>query len=375
MSTTDHRVHGLAADEIAPDWPPLTATEVATLLERYPGLVAPRTIHWHSPRPLSAAALVDTAGGRVFVKRHHASVRTTTTLSEEHRFIAWLRAAGMPIPAVLADRDGHTAIAIDDSTYEVHASAAGIDIYRDTMSWVPLRELRHAHTAGTMLARLHDAAEGYAAPQRDCHRLVARSDLIEADDPLQALAAQLPQRPALAAYLAGRDWQREIAAAVAPFHAVAQPQLARQPRLWTHGDWHVSNLCWSSDAPDARIEAVLDFGLSARSFALFDLATAVERNAIAWLEVDGDIGHHDVATALLSGYHAVRPLERDQRALLAALLPMVHLDFALSEVEYFCAATHTLAHADVAYDTFLRGHAAWFRTPYGQALLETIREG
>jgi hypothetical protein len=27
----------------------------------------------------------------------------------------------------------------------------------------------------------------------------------------------------------------------------------------------------------------------------------------------------------------------------------------------------------VAYDTFLRGHAAWFRTPAGQSLLQAIR--
>jgi hypothetical protein len=28
----------------------------------------------------------------------------------------------------------------------------------------------------------------------------------------------------------------------------------------------------------------------------------------------------------------------------------------------------------VAYDTFLRGHAAWFGTPSGQALLRAIRD-
>ena len=51
----------------------------------------------------------------------------------------------------------------------------------------------------------------------------------------------------------------------------------------------------------------------------------------------------------------------------------MHVDFALSEVEYFHAITHAPAHADIAWDTFLRGHAAWFRTSAGQALLQTIR--
>jgi hypothetical protein len=42
-------------------------------------------------------------------------------------------------------------------------------------------------------------------------------------------------------------------------------------------------------------------------------------------------------------------------------------------VEYFSAITRSPENADVAYHTFLRGHAAWFGTPEGQALLEAIR--
>lgn len=373
MTHLDHRVHGLAADEVAPDWPPLADDEVARLLERYPALGTPRTIRWRSPRPLSAAALIDTAGGRVFVKRHHRSVRSAAALAEEHAFIAHLRNGGIPVPVVLADAEGRSALTLDEWSWEVHAAAAGIDLYRDTPSWVPPREPHHAHAAGAMLARLHDAAAGFAAPQRGTQLLVARSELIEASDPVQALAAQLPQRPALAAFLAPRDWRREFADAVTPFHAAAQAGLARQPRLWTHGDWHVSNLCWSGDGADARIEAVLDFGLAARNFALFDLATAIERNAIAWLDGGGDIGRPDIARALIAGYRSTGPLDDGALALLADLLPLVHVGFALSEVEYFSGITRSPANAEVAWNTFLRGHAAWFRTPHGCALLDAIR--
>jgi Ser/Thr protein kinase RdoA (MazF antagonist) len=373
MTDSSHRVHGLAADEVPPDWPPLAEAELADLLGRYPGLAAPRTIRWHSPRPLSAAALVDTAGGRVFVKRHHHSVRGVATLAEEHAFMAHLRAAGLPVPDVLTDADGATAVALDGWTYEIHAPALGLDLYRDTISWMPLRDPDHARTAGAMLARLHDAAAAYAAPQRDTHILVARSELIEAADPLAVLAAQLPSRPGLANYLHERDWRRELAEALAPFHAAVQPRLARQARLWTHGDWHVSNLCWSEAGPHARVAAVLDFGLAARTFALFDLATAIERNAIAWLEPGDDIARPRIARALLDGYRARRPLDRDELDLLADLLPIVHVDFALSEVEYFSAITGSQANADVAWNTFLRGHAAWFRSAPGRALRDALR--
>jgi Ser/Thr protein kinase RdoA (MazF antagonist) len=373
MTTPDHRVHGLAADEVPPDWPPLAAAELARLLDRYPGLGTPRATRWHSPRPLSAAALVDTAGGRVFVKRHHRSVRSAAVLAEEHAFMARLRGAGIPVPAVLADAAGHTAVALGDWTYEAHAPADGLDLYRDTVSWTPLRDPGHARAAGAMLARLHDAAEGYDAPQRGTSILVARSELIEAADPPAALETQLPARPGLAAYLRGRDWRRELAEALAPFHVAAQARLAHQPRLWTHGDWHVSNLCWSDASPRARITAVLDFGLAARTFALFDLATAIERNAIAWLEGGGDIARPDTALALLDGYRARRPLGGGDLDLLADLLPIVHVDFALSEVEYFNGITGSQANADVAWDVFLRGHAAWFRGTSGRALLAVLR--
>lgn len=373
MTATNHRSHGLAGDDMAPDWPPLATGEVETLLDAFPRLHGPVTIRWHSPRPLSAAARVEIAAGEVFVKRHHADVRTPETLAEEHAFIAHLRARGIPMPAVLADAEGRTAIPRGEWTYEVHAIADGIDLYRDTISWAPLTDTGQAHTAGRMLARLHRAAAGFEAPQRDTWILVSRDDCLRAPDLLAAIDAQCMQRPALADYLRRRDWRRELAP-LAARHRALQPRLAGLPRQWTHNDWHVSNLCWSSRASDAAISAVLDVGLAAPTFALYDLATAIERNAIAWMHLESGMQavFADTACALIEGYAAVLPLAADQRQLLADLLPLVHIDFALSEIEYFHGITRSTAHADVAYDTFLRGHAAWFDTAPGRALCRAV---
>ncbi|OOG51554.1 phosphotransferase [Rhodanobacter sp. C01] len=377
MNDPIHLAHGLAGDSTPPDWPTLTAAEVDTLLRGYPQLGTATRIDWHSPRPLSAACLVETAGGTVFIKRHHHSVRSVATLSEEHRFTAHLRANGMPIPMMLRDVRGQTAVALGDWVYEVHEHAAGTDIYRDAISWSPLPNREHALSAGRMLAALHDAATGYHAAQRGTHILVARSELIASSDPIAMLQVQLPQRPGLAGYLRDRDWQTDLTRLLAPWHATVQPPLTKQLQLWTHGDWHVSNLCWSDASTAARITAVLDFGLAAANCALFDLATAIERNAIAWLALDtGEAAAHlDIAHALLEGYRQQRPLDAADIHLLADLLPLVHVDFALSEVEYFHSITGSRANADVAYDTFLLGHAAWFTTPPGQALLQAIRDG
>ncbi|MCW8806555.1 MAG: phosphotransferase [Rhodanobacter sp.] len=377
MSDPTHRVHGLAADSALPDWPALTIAEVGRLLHDYPQLGQPAPVGWHSPRPLSAACLVDTAAGMVFIKRHHRRVRSVATLTEEHRFMAHLRRAGLPVPAVLRNTQEQTATAIGDWIYEIHQRAAGVDLYRDAISWSPLPNREHAHRAGRMLARLHDAAAGYDAAQRDTHILVARSELISSADPIATLRAQWPDRPGLADYLRDRDWQNDFAQLLAPWHAAVQPRLMQQPRLWTHNDWHVSNLCWNEPGSHAQITAVLDFGLAAATFALFDLATAIERNAIAWLELDTGTGaaHAEIALALIEGYRQQRPLQAADVHLLADLLPLVHVDFALSEVEYFHAITGSRDNADVAYDTFLRGHAAWFATTPGQALLQSIHDG
>lgn len=375
MTDPNHRVHGVAADHVAPDWPPLAAAEIDRLLAHYPSLGTLGELRWHSPRPLSAAAIVRTTSGSWFIKRHAQRVRSVATLAEEHRFMAHLRANGVPIPAVVSDEHGHTAVGLGEWVYEVHATAAGVDLYREAMSWTPTAELAHAHRAGHALARLHDAAEGYAAAQRDTHILVARCELITTPDPIALLRAQLPQRPGLAGYLASRDWPRDFERVIAPLQRPAQARIARQPRLWTHNDWHLSNLCWSDAGSAATVSAVLDFGLASPTFALFDLATAIERNAIAWLALDrADAAHVEVARALIAGYCERRPLEAAQLQLLADVLPLVHVDFALSEVEYFHAITRSRANADVAYDTFLLGHAAWFGTPPGRALAQAIRD-
>ncbi|HEY4146188.1 phosphotransferase enzyme family protein [Pinirhizobacter sp.] len=374
MSQTSHRVHGLAGDDLEPDWPALTLDELVALSMDYPMLAPPLAISWHSPRPLSAAALVRHGQGTVFVKRHHHSVRSIRSLDTEHRFMHHLRSRGIPIPGLLTDTIGRTAVQAGDWVYEVYQAITG-DVYREAFSWSPLDNLQHAHTAGCMLGKLHNASEGFDGHDRGTHILVARSDLILAPDPLKELEKQFPERPALRDYLQERPWRDQLRTALEPWHARAHRGLAGKPTLWTHGDWHVSNLGWSGGGANARITSVFDFGLAAPTFALFDLATAIERNAIAWLALDEPgAAHLDIALALIEGYRQSRPLPASDIALLADLLPIVHVDFALSEVEYFQAITGAPSHADVAYETFLCGHAAWFHTAEGAALLAAIRQ-
>jgi hypothetical protein len=210
MTSSSHRVQGLNNDEVAADWPPISAQQIGWLCRHFPQLDAHTQPRWHSPRPLSAAAIVDGPDGPVFIKRHHHSVRSASCLEEEHRFIAHLAAGGVPVVQVLPATDGHTAVEHGQWTYELHALGVGDDLYRDAVSWSLLTDVAQARQAGRTLAQLHRVAASHHAPQRSTHLLVARDDLIRADDPIAAIKADLPARPGLARYLARIPWEAQL---------------------------------------------------------------------------------------------------------------------------------------------------------------------
>jgi len=380
--------HGMGKELVEPDWPPLSQDEVSAVLARY-GRPGGAVIGWRSPRPMSAAALVLCGGGReargrekqsrgeeVFVKRHHRLVRTARQLAPEHAFAAHLRARGVAVPAVLSTPQGGTTTVSGDYVYEVHALAGGADLYRDAPSWTPFESPGHAWAAGAALARLHRASAGFSRPARPPAVLTGSCAVITAPDPLAAVARLAARRPGLARYLSGRPWRDDLTRHHLPAIGRLAPLLAAQRPLWGHGDWHPSNLTWTAPSPDADVAAVIDLGLANRTFPAHDLAVAIERSAIAWLDLaDTGLAGTDTPAvdALLDGYQTVRPLAPAEVAALPRLLPVVHLEYALSEVEYFASVVRSPGNADLAYDTYLIGHTRWFGGPDGSALLSHLR--
>ena len=372
----EHLVHGMGIEPAAPDWPPLTVPELDALLERYPEAGGVRQVHWRSPRPLSAAALVRAASGaELFVKRHHVRVRTAHGLGEEHAFLGHLARHGAPVVRVLRAEDGSTVAGSEDGawTYEVHTVGAGEDVYRDAISWSPFHSLEHARSAGRTLARLHEAAEGYDAPVRAAAPLIGGLTVFgDQTDPVAAARRYAAARPALDAFLAQRgDWIAELERWHLPFYARLQPYLGMLEPLWTHNDLHASNLLWRG--PNAA--TVIDFNLADRAFAVHDLALAIERNAVEWVELEAKgtaAVHPDAAAELIAGYEEVRPLTDAERAALPELLPLCHVDFALSELDYFAGVTKSPENAELAYQ-YVVGHTAWFAGEAGNALLRSIR--
>ena len=382
MSATAN-AHGLDGTLVAPDWPPLTHDEVRDVLRGYADLSDPVELLSVSPRPFSAASVVRTGphslSRRVFVKRHARAVRNAAGLYEEHAFMAHLRAAGASVPHVLADSNGRTAIEHREWTYEVHELPAGIDLYEDAVSWTPFFRAAHAHAAGRALAQLHLASQNFDAPARAHRPLVAGFSIFSAQNPHAALESYLSARPELNAFFERTTWLAESMSLLAPFHAELLPLLPALSPLWTHNDLHPSNLFWSGPGARAHVTAVIDFGLSDRTTAVHDLAHAIERSIVEWLALVQHPDrpqlvpfHLDHLSALLDGYDSVRPLIAEERAALAPLAALCHVEFALSEADYFLTVLHSEEKARIACESYLLGHAQWWRRA-GAVLLDKIR--
>jgi Ser/Thr protein kinase RdoA (MazF antagonist) len=372
----------MGRDLAEPDWLPLTDDELLAILGRSdPGGLGRRpVVTWRSPRPMSAAALVRHGDAMVFVKRHHVSVRTPEQLAAEHDFATHLRAGGLPVPAVVRLADGQSVLRRGDFCYEVHDVAGGLDLYRDAVSWSPYASLGHAYASGAALARLHLAAADFGRPARPFATLMNSCQVITAPDPLDAAGRLVAARPALAAYLARRRWQEDFEEVLVPLIGRAAPRLAELRPQWAHGDWHPSNLTWTSAAPDARVAGIFDLGLANRTLAVHDLALALERAVVSWLDLpETGTATADLAAAavLLDGYQTVRRLTGAEAVALPLLLPVVHIEYALSEADYFTSVAVSpemgTATADLAYE-YLIGHARWFGQPPGSALLRFLSD-
>jgi Ser/Thr protein kinase RdoA (MazF antagonist) len=182
------------------------------------------------------------------------------------------------------------------------------------------------------------------------------------------LERYVEERPQLAKGLAEFPWREDTQRALLPLYENLAPHLPGLDPLWTHNDWHASNLLWNEDG---SVATALDFGMSDRTTAVHDLATAIERNTVQWLQPGFPVRDAD-ALALLAGYQSVRPLSPAESKALPALLPLVHAEFALSELGYFHGVTRSAENTRLAYEYYV-GHAEWFAGESGWRLLDLLR--
>lgn len=377
--------HGMGNDWENKDWVHITVPELHHLQPYYPCLQGSVQILWCSPRPFSSAVLVEvmqalaSTGQTNFhsycIKRSHRSFRRAQDILQEHAVLQHLASKNIPVATLISSNCGQTALELGDWTYEVYEKAAGFDLYVDQQSWTPFFYTEHAAKVGSLLAKLHTAMQDFPELHgRSTRYLVSNQQLLESENIVTAIQQRIDNSPELSRYFADKNLDAVFLERIFQTHRKIKHVLQQATKIWTHNDLHASNLFWSTQSADANITAVIDFGLSDRNSALYDLAITIERNFIDWLALEhtSQINVDEAGlSAFLQAYCAEIHSQQDF-SILPELLKIVHLDFAFSELEYFVGITQNLKHADAAYYDWIVGHVNWFFTEQGQQFTQTF---
>lgn len=352
------------------NWPPLCNEDLYKVLANFGLIPSTKAISWHSDRPFSSAGIITLSNKQqVFVKRHDYRLRPADTLIDEHHFINHLAAQGLPVCQPLYNQLYNSSISIErDGVFEVFPLLKGQDLYHNTRSWEAYHTARHAEASGEMLAHLHQASHSYHQTTRTPCLLTSAMEPLLHDDLATGLRCWVLSQPGLTAHLPN-TWLNDLLPLIIPFHDRFRALRNYIIPLWGHGDWHGSNVTWHND----NICSIFDFGMSNLSCAEFDLAVAIERSFIRWLAPSS---RHPVSfeqlERFLQGYNRKSSRAPARYALIAALLPLCHITFALSEIAYYGYLLDDPKTAEFVYHSYLLGHARWFHRPTGQSLLYAL---
>jgi homoserine kinase type II len=211
-------------------------------------------------------------------------------------FMAYLAKAGCEVPAPAPDRTGALFSILNGKP------AALVDRVDGEATEPP--SVAHCAAVGGALARIHIASQGY--------------------------------RPRLA-NRRGPAWWRQAARALRPFltpsqNALLQSELAfqagfgkaRLPKAAIHADLFCDNVLFRDDT----VVGIIDFGFAATDFLAYDIAIAVND----WCDTGDGSLDEEHTYAFVSGYHAVRPIEPEEREQWPALLRAAALRFWLSRL-------------------------------------------
>jgi homoserine kinase type II len=224
---------------------------------------------------------IETEAGRFFLRVNEG--KAEADVAWESRLVATLAAAGVPTPPPQRTSTGQPYAALPGATPTKWVSAFP---WRPGVHLAPAEvTASYAQTFGRALAELHVAALALPAGWRresiyDHAHLVRRFDSISrAGDPALAHAIEV------------LGHELEVAAKAAPIRAAATHGII-------HGDLFRDNVLWDGDT----ISAILDFEQASGGSLAYDLAVCI--NDWCW----NGAPRIDLATALLRGYQAIRPL-------------------------------------------------------------------
>jgi len=356
-------------------WPEISEQELRTVFSAYSKLGEFRKIRFQSSRPLSAACIVDTTKGSFFVKRNSISIRSKQDWEYEHRMIESLDKdlISFEIPEICKTLDGETVYQLGESLYEVQTTGIGKDIYRTAHTWSPLQSVDHAREIGRSLADLHNAIQksGFKETRNPPYQK-ARFEIFYAEDPALFLESYLHRIPNFETLQGSEGFAEKVLNVYREFFT--KPEEERSiPIQVTHSDPQASNFFWE----DGKAVCLIDFHLANCNNYLYDLAVAVDRNCIYWLDLlagKREAYSLEGALAILEEY-ARRSEEKSQtlpgKNLFFKALVLHRLEFALDLLNYYLNIEHSVFKAQWCIDVYILAHGKWFVEREGRKFLES----
>ena len=208
----------------------------------------------------------------------------------------------------------------------------------------------HCAGVGAMLARVHRAGADFTPYQPNLRGLAWWSETV----------------PVLAPLLTPE--QRELIEAELAFaqQVGASPAFAALPRGPIHADLFRDNVMFDDDtangagtgASNDRLSGLFDFYFAGIDTFVFDIAVCVNDWCI---DLDSGRLDDDRATALVTAYHAVRPLDSDEQRMFPSFLRGAALRFWISrlwDLHLPRDATMLTAHDPTHFERVLRQRSA-----------------
>lgn len=234
---------------------------------------------------------VEGAHGAAFLR--HYKRPDAVMVAREHGVIRQARMGGVPAAPPLAARDGRTVVERHGEVYALYEPAAGAQLAPGSLT------LEHAHAAGGMLARLHDALR--SLPDVGYTRWRLAWDGVAWCERLSGVERALLARGlrdetdgwALERVRAQRAWLGDV--------ACRHEYEPSGPTQVTHGDYQDANLFFD----DSGVSGVIDWELAAFMPPAFELARA----ASFMFRLERARTH-----AFVASYREQRPLSDDELA-------------------------------------------------------------